>query len=357
MLKLEMLAAGHGDCLWIEYGDPANPRRVLIDGGTKSTYARALRPKLRALTPEQRRFELMVVTHIDADHIAGSLELLSDETADFHPREIWFNGFRHLPNEAPKMLGPIQGELLTTRILASKARWNGAFGEAAAVVPPTGPLPRVELEGGLVLTLLSPTPDRLANLKPQWEDTVRKAGLDPERPEAESPAAAQGLQLLGGGPPDVEALLQSPFHEDTAAPNGSSIALLAEFEGRRLLLAADAHPSVLKASLDRLATGGKTTLDAAKLSHHGSKANTSPALLRGLDCPVYLFSTNGAYFKHPDREAVARVIKLGGGKPALHFNYRTEYNTCWDSKALREQYGYTTVFPAAGVEGLTLEWS
>jgi beta-lactamase superfamily II metal-dependent hydrolase len=355
MLKLEMLAAGHGDCLWLEYGDPAHPRRVLIDGGPKSTYARALRPKLGALSADQLPFELMVVTHIDADHIAGSLELLSDAAANFHPREVWFNGFRHLPDEAPKTLGPIQGELLTGRILASKTRWNGAFDEAAVVVPAAGPLPRVELEGGLVLTLLSPTPDRLAALKPQWEDAVRKAGLDPERP-AELLTAKEGFQLLSGGPPDVDALAQSPFSEDSAAPNGSSIALLAEFEGRRLLLAADAHPGVLKASLDRLAAGGKTRLDACKLSHHGSKANTSPALLRALDCPVYLFSTNGAYFKHPDREAVARVIKLGGAKPSLHFNYRTDYNSCWDSQPLREEYGYSTVFPAAGEEGLTLEW-
>ena len=27
MLKLEMLPAGHGDCLWIEYGDPLSPHR------------------------------------------------------------------------------------------------------------------------------------------------------------------------------------------------------------------------------------------------------------------------------------------------------------------------------------------
>ena len=46
MLKLEVLPAGHGDCLWIEYGDSASPRYVLIDGGAKGTYKRALKPKL-----------------------------------------------------------------------------------------------------------------------------------------------------------------------------------------------------------------------------------------------------------------------------------------------------------------------
>jgi hypothetical protein len=31
MLSVEMLPAQHGDCLWIEYGDPAKPRRILVD--------------------------------------------------------------------------------------------------------------------------------------------------------------------------------------------------------------------------------------------------------------------------------------------------------------------------------------
>ena len=33
MFKIEMWPAGHGDCLYIEYGEPAAPKRVLIDAG------------------------------------------------------------------------------------------------------------------------------------------------------------------------------------------------------------------------------------------------------------------------------------------------------------------------------------
>src|SRR3954452_3360497 len=217
MLKLEMLPAGHGDCLWIEYGDPGNPRRVLIDGGTQGTYKRALRPKLLALPEEQRRFELFVVSHIDADHIGGAVELLGDTQIGFRPRDIWFNGYRHLPDEPPETLGPVQGEKLTDLILASGASWNGWFKNAAVAVPAAGELPRIELEGGLVLTLLSPTPQRLADLKPAWECAVRKAGLEPNRPP--EIATSDEFELLGGGPPDVDALVRAPFSEDTAAPN------------------------------------------------------------------------------------------------------------------------------------------
>ena len=355
MLRIEMLPAGHGDCLWIEYGDPKAPRRVLIDGGATGTYARALRERLRGLPQEKRRFELLVVTHIDADHIAGILDLLEDRETGFRAGDIWFNGYRHLPDEKPETLGPVQGERLTDILVKPGVTWNGQFKKAAVVVPADGELPRAELDGGLILTLLSPTPGKLAELKPVWDKEVRKAGLDPNQPRPGEVESPEGFELLGA--PDVQALAAEPFSEDTAEANGSSIALLAEFGGRRLLLTGDAHPGVLTASIKRLAGGKRLAVDACKLPHHGSKANVSPKFVQALDCRKWLFSSSGAHFKHPDRQAVARVITWGGAQPELSFNYRTKYNDLWDSKPLREQHGYKVSYPASDTEGTLLEWS
>jgi len=352
MFRIEMLPAGHGDCLWIEYGDPKAPRRVLIDGGAAGTYKRALRERLRGLRENERRFELLVVTHIDADHITGILELLEDSETRFQARDIWFNGYRHLPDEKPETLGPVQGERLTDLLV--KRPWNREFKESAVVVQADGDLPRLQLEGGLVLTLLSPTPGKLADLKPEWEKEVRKAGLDPNQPRPGEVESPEGFDLLGS--PDVEALAAEAFSEDSAKANGSSIALLAEFEGRRLLLTGDAHPGIMTAAIKRLAGGGRLAVDACKLPHHGSKANVNRQFLQALDCRKWLFSTNGAYFRHPDRQTVARVIKWGGAQPELGFNYRTQYNDVWDGKPLREQYGYKVSYPASDAEGIVLEW-
>ena len=352
MFRIEMLPAGHGDCLWIEFGDPKAPRRVLIDGGAAGTYKRALRERLRGLRENERRFELLVVTHIDADHITGILELLEDSETRFQARDIWFNGYRHLPDERPETLGPVQGERLTDLLV--KRPWNREFKEAAVVVQADGDLPRLQLEGGLVLTLLSPTPGKLADLKPEWEKEVRKAGLDPNQPRPGEVESPEGFDLLGS--PDVEALAAEAFSEDSAKANGSSIALLAEFEGRRLLLTGDAHPGIMTAAIKRLAGGGRLAVDACKLPHHGSKANVNRQFLQALDCRKWLFSTNGAYFRHPDRQTVARVIKWGGAQPELGFNYRTQYNDVWDGKPLREQYGYKVSYPASDAEGIVLEW-
>jgi len=354
MFRLEMLLAEHGDCLWIEYGDPRHPRRVLIDGGATGTYKRALRERLRGLPANERLFELLVVTHIDADHITGVLELLEDRETGFRAKDIWFNGYRHLPNEVPETLGPVQGERLTDLLVKPGITWNGSFRKAAVVVPAEGELPKVELEGGLVLTLLSPTPAKLAELKPSWEKEVRKAGLDPTQPRPGEAEAEEGLQLLGA--PDVEALAAEPFTEDGAEANGSSIAMLAEFAGRRILLTGDAHPGVLTAAIKRIAPRGRLALDACKLPHHGSKANVSRQLVQALDCRKWLFSTNGAHFMHPDRQAVARVIKWGGPRAELSFNYRTKFNDVWSGKTLQGQFGYAASYPASGAPGTVFEW-
>ncbi|BBX66544.1 ComEC/Rec2 family competence protein [Mycolicibacterium psychrotolerans] len=69
MFSVEMLPAGHGDCLWIEYGDPV--RRVLVDGGPYYSY-KHLRARIERLDPTDRHFELLIITHVDADHIEGS---------------------------------------------------------------------------------------------------------------------------------------------------------------------------------------------------------------------------------------------------------------------------------------------
>jgi beta-lactamase superfamily II metal-dependent hydrolase len=355
MFKIEMLLAGHGDCLWIEYGDPKSPRRVLIDGGATGTHKRALRAKLLNLPEKKRRFELLMITHIDADHITGVLDLLEDKAVGFQANDIWFNGYRHLPDENPDTLGPVQGEKLTDLLVKPGMRWNCAFGENgknAVVVPNEGKLPRITLEGGLVLTLLSPTPGKLAELKPNWEKEVRKAGLDPNVKRPEEAESEEGFELLAA--PNVDTLAGEAFSEDSAEANGSSIAVLAEFDGRRILLTGDAHPSVLTAAIKRLGKS-KLAVDLCKLPHHGSKANVSRAFLEALDCKRYLFSTNGAHFKHPDQQTVARVIKWGGAKSELMFNYRTKFNEGWGAKPLREKHGYTAVYPQSENEGLVVE--
>jgi phosphoribosyl 1,2-cyclic phosphodiesterase len=77
MLRIELPAA-QGDAVWIEYGDPQRPHRIVIDGGPAISYERALRQRILALRPAERRIDLLIVTHIDCDHIDGSIILVRE---------------------------------------------------------------------------------------------------------------------------------------------------------------------------------------------------------------------------------------------------------------------------------------
>ena len=99
--------------------------------------------------------------------------------------------------------------------------------------------------------------------------------------------------------------------------------------------------------------GQRLPLTAFKLPHHASKHNVSIDLLRRVQCGKYLVSTNGAQFKHPDREAIARVIKHGGASPTLYFNYDTTLNSVWGTPTLKEDFEYEAVYADQG-GGLTV---
>jgi hypothetical protein len=55
---------------------------------------------------------------------------------------------------------------------------------------------------------------------------------------------------------------------------------------------------------------------------------------------VYLVSTNGKRFNHPDPESIARIIKYGGPNPKLYFNYDTKRTKIWDNSSLKRKYRY-----------------
>jgi beta-lactamase superfamily II metal-dependent hydrolase len=361
MFRLEVLPARYGDCLWIEYGEEGLLRRILIDGGASGVYKKVLKPRLLQLNDNERKFDLLVVTHVDYDHIRGIIELSHDDTVGFEAQDVWFNGFRHIPDKPAEVLAGKHGEELTDLILRRGANWNkSGFDGDAVVIAREGPLPRVQFDDGLILTLMSPTIPRLAELRDDWEESCKDINISPE--ELERARTEGQFRTLGDGEvepararPDIEQLLREDFVEDRSAANGSSIAILAEYGGTRVLLAGDAHPSTLIEAIDRLGVD-KLHLTACKLPHHGSRGSVSSDLIQRLECDSYIFSSSGEQFSHPHPEAVARVIRHGGARPKLYFNYVSDETRIWDDTVLREAYNYETVYPAQSRGGLDLVW-
>jgi len=379
MFTVEMLPALIGDALWVEYGDPDSPNRFLIDGGLVGTVD-AIEEKIHEAADKDGgrcHLELLVLSHIDADHIEGLIKLLGKKDLPLDIDDLLFNGWHHLPDpdadEDDQFLGARHGEFLAALIRERGLPWNDAFDGDTVYVPRAdqGPLPRHVLPGGMELVLMSPTFKELLKLSRKWEDELEEAGLLHATHEELMEALKKDRKLdpdddfLADEEIDVKELVESRQRKDSSAANGSSIAFVGSFEGKRCLFGGDAYWTVLRDSAKRLTqeeNEERLGLDAFKLPHHGSRNNVSDDLLAALDCRRFLVSTNGRQFKHPDNEAIARLVggkwRPGpeGDQPVdLMFNYREKINKKWDSDQLRDAWNYRTTYPEDGDEGLIVQ--
>lgn len=342
VFTLEMLPGGDGDCLVLTWGQPGSLRHIVVDGGRTATY-RSLKPRLADMASAGEPLELFVLTHIDADHIEGALKFTGDGARPLSPRRVWFNGYDQMTTL--QAFGEAQGDRYSAAL--AKLGWplNEGF-DHRVVAMETAPA-NLEIEG-LKITLLSPDRAHLAAMRARW--SAFRDGR--ARPDSAEPGNNPGVVSMGRAPMpavlDVDAL-SAPGRPDRELPNGSSIAFVAEFEGHRVLLAGDAHPDLLAASIAPLAAaeGGRYRIDLLKVSHHGSRNNTSPELIGLLDCLCFAISTNGTIHGHPDPEAIARLLRFApAGCKTLYFNYETDRTRPWGAKPLMYAHGYRCVWPS-----------
>jgi beta-lactamase superfamily II metal-dependent hydrolase len=357
IFKVILHPASEGDALMLVWGDAVKPRHALIDLGRTKNY-RALKPLLQAIS----EFELFAITHIDADHIEGAVPLFKERQLPITAQHVWFNGHMQLatandrlPTTARVPLGARQAEKVTAGIVGCRWRWNSHF--ASGVVSVDSPEARmpISFSDGLTLRLLSPTDQRLADLMPAWDSELQSASLRTTDPDEVARALEAGRVRLGAL--NVRTLAGAPFKEDATKPNGASIVFIAELLGKRVLLGADAHPRVIEASLRSLGASetSRYKLDCLKVSHHGSKANTSPELLKIIDCTCFAFSTDGSRHGHPDPETIARILVADTRKKTLVFNFRQDNTLVWDDADLMARWNYECVFPKEGCEGVEID--
>ena len=346
MFELDLFPARDGDALVLTWGENANPKRILIDAGRESGWL-AIKKAYEHLPEAQRTFELLVVSHIDADHIAGVLKMLADPARPLRFKEVWFNAYHHLVGGSWETFGVAQGEALSDLLKERPALWNTRFGGKAVVIEEDAALPRFTIEG-LELTLLSPTRAKLQALAPEWKAWLNAEGLgrgqSPDGEAALPTIVPEGYETFGPLP-DVQALADSRQSEDDKAPNGSSIAFAAAYGEKRVLLTADAHHKVLTSSLSSVSVNERR-FDMVKLSHHGSQGNLSRALLDTLDCHRFAISTDGSRHHHPDPEAIARLLLWKLGSKHLYFNYRQEEAVMWDDDRLKQAHDYDCTYSA-----------
>jgi len=319
-LKIKPLQAFHGDSILISFHDEQNgtTRNIFIDGGPRNTYSKkpkTLKNELEQIKHRNENVDLLVITHIDDDHIGGILRLFEYEDGNLDIiKKFWFNS------------GELISSFFDTPIdksreclLALKSNPNLSVGQGISLegfLKKTNCWERQVIHTGCEttrlfgsnITILSPNLEGLKKLNNKWQKEEGEVDLSGDYCDYKIP---------------ISELITRPFKEDGSVPNESSISLLLEYKGKKILFLADSHPSVVAKTLRDLkySSRNKLEVDLVKVSHHGSKKNISPELLELIKCNNFLISTNGSKHGLPDKEAIARIIASNKERTFIYFNY------------------------------------
>ena len=289
----------------------SDPKLIVIDGGPGGVFAGSLKPRLDEIKTlrsptDPLPIRLVMVSHIDDDHINGILQMVK-KLADLREQNkplpydiatLWHNSFDDLlGNEADEMVAslktavnaasssnfsanlPVQRE--TALVLASVNQGRQLRDAAVSlgvgindgfkkmVMVPAGEKSRVFDAGdGLKLTVIGPDEERVKALQVEWDKQIKKSGV------------AKVAEFAD----------QSVF-------NLSSLTVLATFKKKKMLLTGDARGDFVLAGLKRakLLKSGKIHVDLLKIPHHGSDNNVDTDFFRAVTADNYVVSGDGEH--------------------------------------------------------------
>lgn len=285
-LTIHFLDVNGGDAIWIENKTSGRLEHILIDGGFGGSYKHGFRHIIKQAFEKGENIRLWIITHIDQDHIGSAIAFFKDNTLSArssYVSEFWFNHSGADIGQIESTISIKQGidlreylkeiNLLNDKpILAGHEYW----------------LKEVKL------TVLSPSVEKYKKANEGWAEVEFQQEISSNNDYNER----------------IETLIGKPFVEDNNIPNGSSISILLEYQDKKLLFLADSHPSDIQQTLETMGYGPdhKIKIDFFKVSHHGSRYNTSPALLEMIECYSFIFCANGRSHGHPDKELLSRII-------------------------------------------------
>lgn len=364
-MRLRVFKASDGDSLLLSSSDN---RHMLVDGGRGESFSAHAAQSVS----DCKTLDVLCVSHIDADHITGVLELLDNEVdwrvhlaekkkppsgrppfpqpASPKPPKIlqvWHNGFgdqlgnvggdvRNMlslaassqlslanPDAIPRQnyladlaLGEKQAITLTHRLGSSQLGipLNKQFGGKlirAGMAKSTFRL------GQTTLTVLGPFEEDLKALQAQWKEWLEKNSKAIDALRDEMDRDADRLQLSDGASflRTMKGIASSSSklgdRESVTTPNLASIILLATENGRSVLLTGDAAgQDIVKglAAARTLDTKGCIHVDVLKVQHHGAGANIDEAFVKAVTADHYVFCGNGAH-SNPEKAVLELIVR------------------------------------------------
>lgn len=293
-MRIEVLQAGTGDSLWISH----NKKNVVVDGGN-STSAIKVRYDLM---PKEENIDLLVVTHIDSDHIAGVIALveqMKNKGETNRLKQVWFNFPKQ--EESDEYSVPEGNELSSLLCKIDGLSWYNNTSDFIGTTIPVG---------DIKISVIAPDHDVADEYKPKKPDEL-------------------GVNNADWGV-DLSTLIKNVDDEnlDEEGPNSQSIVILLECEDEKILLPGDCTPNELYRALHSYNNthGNPLKLNLMKLPHHGSVRNITKSVFSEIECSNFIVSTKvNKKYCFPNKEAIAKLICFRNHNDEtinVYFNYK-----------------------------------
>lgn len=378
--------SGIGDCIFLLLRKDEEQYVIMVDCGS-------FEEPIKKFVQEElaKKIDLLIVTHIDNDHIEGVKTMLTDP--EMKVGRIIFNCYqrnvvgekRRLNKYQKERLLAIENEIgLIVRDIAENAENDVSASEAvkglAATILGKPAFQRVwdkdytligheiDMEDWGKIIFLSPTITEIENLDKEFrhvlfdelnvDNTLGRWDHKEELFEIllryamlQAPVSAEFSEKDAAGAGELEDRLakaaKEPVNTDKISPaNKASLAFVWEKGEHRILFMGDSNPDIVVNGFLEHYKGMSFPIlfDAIKVSHHGSHFNTTIDLMRHADSAHYFF-TGGLEGKRPSEETIGRIVMKeipeGLTKRTLHFNYNTSLvKELKDNKDLQGKYHF-----------------
>lgn len=359
-MKLRVFPSQKGDSLLLTSDDG---KHILIDGGMKASYIKYVEPALQRIRAAGGVLDVVYVSHIDEDHIAGVLQLLDDtmawrvyryqqrngSKASQPPRgeppeikNVWHNAFTDVIKDNA---GSIQQMLAATATALSastdpeRLTWadtnrnlaqsvSQAIGVSRRIATDQLNLPLNKQFGGklalvrgkevvkignLEFRVIGPFKVDLEKLLEEWNNWLRahQEAVRKLRRKAIADGRSVGntfAELLDPLALQAEALGD---RNKVTPPNLASLMFHVSDGAASMLLTGDGHSKDILAGLKHhglLNTKGVTHFNLLKVQHHGSEFNIDKEFCSLVTADHYVFCGNGEH-QNPDPRVVELLVK------------------------------------------------
>lgn len=384
MIEIKSFNAKNGDSFYLYF--PEEKFNLLIDGGYSDTYRNEIKLELEKIKAREEKLDLLVITHMDNDHINGIIKLIEDngtneESNIVKIEEIWFNSYFNSPtkkeqiNLSPEIIKKLKVEIktrdedgyigdigvrelrkLTNLLKEGKYLVNTTFDSEAIYVENKNEVKKNKI----VFKIISPREETLRELDIEFNKKINflddkkefkyqenlndyfENFLDMMEHNFEDPERGN-ISFED----DLNKLAELEDEEKNTLNNKASIAFVIEYNNKKLLFLGDASLNIYDEELKKNYLDiEEINFDFIKLSHHGSKYNISSAFINKVKCSNYFISTDGSgNHEHPHRETIAKLIINSNQNINILLNTENNSHYRWlnnlnKNVALKERYGY-----------------